>query len=441
MYADTTAWLAAYPVATSKGVTALVGSTAPYAEYVCNGSAWLALTLWNTDGTLRTPAGGSVAVGGTSGGLPAYLGQVATRSYYPNVKQASYTQAMIRSSHFARDDIAQLQLVWQDRYGTLETASGAPTTVECAVEYPSGTYTRVKFAGADQGVMASGGTLTSDFCTVTIPDGARFWLRTYRLNASGLIHTDFIGMNANAPAGEATDAGASVVNKVMGGTITGAWYPSTPIAILSMITKPSVFIYGDSRALGISDNWNTNPSGNGGEIARSIGENFGYVLCGAVGAQLVQAGSGVRTNLVQYCSHSIVEFGINDIQAYGKSLATLQPFYTALWTALSAGGTKPVFQTTMPPLGGTTTDAWATVANQTPHATDGVRIATNAWIRSQGDGPLDGYLEVADAIESGRDTGKWKAPGYTTDGGHENKTGCYAIFASGAISPSFFIRR
>jgi len=67
-YADTTALLAAYPVATSKGVTALVGSTAPYAEYVCNGSAWLALTLWNTDGTLRTPAGGSVGVGGGGGG-------------------------------------------------------------------------------------------------------------------------------------------------------------------------------------------------------------------------------------------------------------------------------------------------------------------------------------------------------------------------------------
>ncbi len=91
------------------------------------------------------------------------------------------------------------------------------------------------------------------------------------------------------------------------------------------------------------------------------------------------------------------------------------------------------------------TDAWATVANQTPNGSaETNRLDYNVWIRDgapidsttkapvaigaaglragQAGHPLAGYIDAADLGESARNSGKWKA-GYTSDGLHPNAVG------------------
>jgi hypothetical protein len=111
-----------------------------------------------------------------------------------------------------------------------------------------------------------------------------------------------------------------------------------------------------------------------------------------------------------------VLLGTNDV---GRTLVQMQTDLTTIWTALSNRGMK-VHAGTIPP-GTTSTDSWATTANQTKKATEATRVAFNDWIRTT-PAPLAGYVETADACETARNSGFWKVNGAanyaTTDGTH-----------------------
>ena len=117
------------------------------------------------------------------------------------------------------------------------------------------------------------------------------------------------------------------------------------------------------------------------------------------------------------CTVMTSTYGVNDISA-GDSLATLQSSMNTIWTAFDAVGIKPVHWTITPRT--TSTDAWATVANQTLATNGGnsafgaggvgvpasIRAQLNTWIRSK-PAPLWDFIEAADAAEGGRETGTW----------------------------------
>lgn len=378
-----------------------------------------------------------------AGGLPEYLGQVATRCQFNSALVTGVQQGMFREFHYARDDISAMTLRWDDRYSGSELASGATTTIECAIEYPSGTYTRVTFSGTNQGVMASGGSIVSDPIAVAIPNGAMFWLRTWKANTAGMLGAD-TNPHVLTGFGEATQTGATVPNVVMGGAISSnATYLSTPSAILAMTKKPSLLLVGDSRVVGLKDLPATSRTGDSGEFARALGGSFGYICCAMSGesAQGFWGQGAVRRSLKQYTSHVICNYGINDLNSGGFNLAQMQTVYGNIWATLGAPA-FPVYQATLPPMT-TSTDSWATVANQTSlGAWEATRVATNNWIRTQGDIKLAGILDITLALESSKDSGKWM-PGYVgpADGVHENATGAYAIVSSGAINPALIVRR
>ena len=124
----------------------------------------------------------------------------------------------------------------------------------------------------------------------------------------------------------------------------------------------------------------------------------------------------------------------------------------AFWGYLASTG-KLVSQATFKPYT-SSTDGWVTVENQTPGGVNPTRLAWNAWLRDgapliagaaaatgttdpaavrvgSAGHPLDAVLEVADALESSRDSGVW-TPGYTSDGLHPNPTG-HAAAAAGFL--------
>lgn len=142
-----------------------------------------------------------------------------------------------------------------------------------------------------------------------------------------------------------------------------------------------------------------------------------------------------------HASSVIDTLDINDITT-ATSLATLQTNDLTIWTRLAATGAK-VFTITHPPGAVSSTDVFATTANQTVYANDANRVAFNNWIRcgapisggaavacgtasallsGQPGHPLTGYFEIADTLESARDSGKFFAngtAGYATyDGTH-----------------------
>lgn len=193
----------------------------------------------------------------------------------------------------------------------------------------------------------------------------------------------------------------------------------------------------------------------------------------------------VRYALLAMATDVISEHGVNDgISGGAASFATYQSRYATEWAALAAIRTgMRVWQNTLPPSYNTSTDAWLTTTNQGVSPGNTVRLAVNAWLR---DGapyvsgspaatstsgasrcnvygvtgalvtaasgpaghPLAGVFEVADAWESARDSGIWKADGttggkYTGDGVHPfassvtPTTAAAAAISTAAITAAF----
>jgi lysophospholipase L1-like esterase len=191
-----------------------------------------------------------------------------------------------------------------------------------------------------------------------------------------------------------------------------------------------VIALGDSITQGTSD---------------TVRENYGYwerlfapasvpfINCGRGGGTAADMVGALprqqQLPLVSGCSHMVCGYGRNDVSG-ATALATLQAYLLSIWTYGYERGVS-VLQTTVTPRS-QSTDTFITVANQSAHALthDEIRTPLNAWIRDgapilagvavatgsyatgtlragSASHPLKGYVEVADQVETARDSGKW----------------------------------
>ena len=88
---------------------------------------------------------------------------------------------------------------------------------------------------------------------------------------------------------------------------------------------------------------------------------------------------------------------------------------------------KSLINSTIPPAT-SSTDAWATVANQTADANSAAWQAVNTAIAA-GVAGYGAVIDVASATKDAVSTDKWKAPGFTTDGLHGTASAYAAISA------------
>lgn len=380
----------------------------------------------------------------------SYLGQVATRSHLHSNRATGSTRTMSRSFHIARDDITSLQIVlanWFVAWASSpsdgsEANAGAEATLTASIEYPAGTFTQVRWGGATSYAQPDGETTVSDAVTLAIPRGAQFWVRVFRICSAGILYTSF-GVASQVDGMEY--GGAEITDKTTSGTVaSGAGNGFYPCAIIAQTRRPSVIAYGDSITLGVQDAVNDG-SADLGQFTRSLGPSFAYINAGIGGdrAQTFASGHAKRSPLAAYASHIICGFGRNDI-AIGRTgaqvLADLQTIY-----ALFPG--KPVFQSTTVPWT-TSSDSWATVTNQTADASEAQRLILNRAIRAVPPG-LAGYFDVANALESSPDSGRWATPpggttgadvASTTEGVHPALRGYLAVKQSGVVNPGMFRR-
>jgi hypothetical protein len=402
-------------------------------------------SVWTTNSGSNTVSKfiGLGNVPGASSNMASYKGIVATRGYVSNllVGGANATWVMNRSFHIARDNISAgtLQVVWGNylsNYGGDSTYG--PGTYKAAIEYPAGTITPCTFSGAATGTVAGGTDAITDPCGPAVPDGATFWVRMLYTNPNGIAYVTSITMDDLTREQFAFGTGTPV-DAVNGGTITttsgGLWI--RPLALVAPTTNTSICIIGDSRAEGIADAV-TDATGDIGEITRSIGPVYGYTDLAVSGESAEAAVTQLanRSRMFNYCSHVIDEYGIIDL-----ALAEAPGDIATARTALARMSGKPTYGTTLPAWT-TSTDNWATLANQT---TEYNTNAFNSLVRSGISGET-GYFDVIAGLDPS-DLQKFPvgpAPGtafYSTlDGIHENSTGDLIIRNSGVITPSILQR-
>lgn len=389
---------------------------------------------------------------------------VATRALPPSDSATSVSSGLqggtARTYHVATRTHHGIQLVyvnWRAGAGPAEVDGANDILVAAAVDYQANVVP-VRFGGAKQVRIAPGGIAVSDPLGLDIPKGATVYARTWvGVDVGGTFPLNIALQNATEGHNYTATGGADLTNNgdpALSGQNLNT-YGYGPAAILGRPTdpgKPVVGIAGDSIFYGTQDN-------STGYAARALNGDYSYQKVAFPGEGLSQfiGSAGLfryrRMSLWEQCgiTHVITNYTVNSL-----STTTTQVDAVTAWNVLRRYG--PVTAATLTPQT-TSTDAWATTANQAimyPSDREPRRLAFNAWLRNgapingvtpqavgatgagivragQAGHPLAGYVDTADLAETARDSGIWKAD-YTSDGTHPNPTGAAALAA--AITPA-----
>lgn len=292
------------------------------------------------------------------------------------------------------------------------------------------TFTKAIAAGlvTDNGdgtiTLQPGVTVLSDLVNVSLAENEQYFELVYTaVDTVGQVWP--LGLDHENGSGEGQAQGDATATGVVTTTVHERQYHACAIFAASAAKTDTYAWFGNSITAG----------GYGG-IAYS-GKGFpqvacetnkrGALICGLQGelaaTAAVTANLKRRYPLAKYADTAIVEYGTNDFNANASlPVATLQGYFTAIAANLRALGVQKVICVTIPPRT-TSTDSFATTVNQTPinaafaAGAGSPRGIMNAWMRGGGGGSYDGYIDLADAVESARDSGVW-AVGNTADGIH-----------------------
>lgn len=366
----------------------------------------------------------------------AYLGQVATRSYVANNTVNSTTGWNARTTHFARTAFSNPQVGLANWYigvsGETLPSGNTSLTVTGAIEYPAGTFTQLQWGGSASHAIPAGNTDYSDPAPVSIPNGATFWTRIYRVPGSQLLFPSLPLINTSI--GDAVDN--SNVDKSMSGTITSAG-PSTiaPQAIIASTTKPSIGIWGSSRTTGNGETV-TDATGDLG-YARLFGGSFGYINVAVSGDTMLDfTTSSRRLALLKNCSYLWIDPGLNDLNAGGKTAAQVMGYLAILRSQWSSTAKIIVNDETT---WTASSDSWSTDGGQTTEPFEAQRVLLNSSIAA-----LTGYNQIVrvSTIEGhGANNSLWNNIGAggilsTGDGVHGNTNDNKAVRDSGIFNPA-----
>lgn len=378
------------------------------------------------------------ALAEAAGGPPR---PVANKAWAPGAfspydfSDARYSGCNTRTLHHAVGWVEQLQLQYANwRLAPAEQIGASTIYVRAAIEYAGAFYPVTFNGGAPEATIERGAMVTSDPVAGLLIPGDDFYVRTLVRVSPG----DRWPLVRAVSATDAAEYGGAdaTPDKTLSGTIAaGAAFGYSPAGIIGRQRDPrnAVALVGDSIMVTAAS---TDAAGNVGWAERALAGRCGIVNIAHGGdtAAAFVASHRLRAGLLRGVQKAICNYAVNDIAAT-PNLATIKGYLTAVWTILADAGLQ-VEQTTITPQS-TSTDDWATTANQTPYANSGpasIRTDLNAWIRTVPP-PLSGYKEVADIVETARDSGKWKNDGstanlWTVDGTHLSDYGAQQVAAA-----------
>lgn len=345
-----------------------------------------------------------------------------------------------------------IQLVFSLAYGDGSTTNvdHDPTTsitFSASLKDAAGNNYQVLFKGQNSYQLNGGGTVTCDPLPIALAVGDVIYVRVYlntgtaytnKSTAVSWIGSQYGGFTATT---NLTPTGSGAVGAGSG----AAWGPVAIVGTPTGTGKPkSLAVFGDSIAYGLADGlyggiaagwWGPDylMLSGGGPFMRALSGQAGILMQAFSGDSAKQFVTGLghfrRGAFTKYTTFGLIEYGSNDL-SLGRTVAQLQADNLTIAKMGIEQGQYGSFITTILPRG-TSTDAWKTVANQTPDAMNTNRVAYNGWVRAgcpivngvavavgtsgallagQPGHPILGTIDIARAVESAQDSGKWKAP-------------------------------
>ncbi|HTR14079.1 MAG TPA: hypothetical protein VMI72_12705 [Roseiarcus sp.] len=383
---------------------------------------------------------------------------VAGPTEIPMSKDTTNLQMMSRTPEFATDSISQIRVAfpnffigssgWPDSGANAQPGNTA--TVTASIEYPAGTCAVLKFSGSSSGTIANGSFIVSDALSISIPNGAQFWVREFTTTPSGAtVFGDNSGTDAghyDAADGEKVIAAASgLTDYTSSCTAPNSWtgsdygYPRKPIAVLGWTQHPAVCLIGDSRTRGAGDLTTGSylPSNHWGQLDRWVGATFGTINLGANGDRAGDAVSDSahflnRGALLQYCTHAVFAYGINDINAHSASSANVESYFNTMQSMYDSTHRLVWYVATVYPYanfcpGGVLFSDSSGTGGYTPAQKEAQRLTYNTDARAVSISGQDGVVDI-DAVVA---ESPW--PGWT-GGSFGAYAGCYATTTDTGLS-------
>lgn len=308
----------------------------------------------------------------------------------------------------------------------LEAPGANPITISASIELPSGAGSglyRVTFNGQPTVTIQPGAIVMSDPIgwssgPANLPN---WYVRTYVSVATSGMTWPLMLRAVGLDRAESADTG--ITDKTLSGTIAltqDRMYGPAAIVGVPEVETPSVAIVGDSIAAGYND------LGQNSFLAQAL-DSLGvpYVNL-AAGSESTARWSlpqfrMLRAPLLRFCTHAIFEDGFNSLGTTWAGASGVEDNQRKAWAYLASMGLT-LAQTTITP-GTTSTDSWATSANQTVLASpqEDNRTLLNTLIRTV-PAPLTACIEAADTAMTARNSGIWKSDGtagkWSSDGAH-----------------------
>jgi lysophospholipase L1-like esterase len=328
---------------------------------------------------------------------------------------------------------------------------GGSISFNASIRINGGTIYRLTFGGRTTATLDPGGKIRSDTTGLKVEAGDIVGVRTYLSSGTAYAPLFTYADTANGlsyggftAASDLTAPGSAAI----AATSNFSYGPAALLGYPSDTAAKSVLIIGDSIAHGTGDGATADGgplpgvvgevTSGGGFIVRALAPYAGILNIARSGdrAQWFATDTGRfrRLGLADRCRSAIIEYGVNDLFS-GRTAAQMEADLLAIAKitarSINAYGVAKIYVTTVTPRS-TSSDGWATVANQTVDGNNPIRVTYNNWVRAgcpidpttlaavvvgtagallagQYRHPITGYFEVADTVESARDSGKWKA--------------------------------
>ena len=277
--------------------------------------------------------------------------------------------------------------------------AGLPVTNAAGLHIPANTELTIK-TGA---IVASAG--------LAIPGGLSQTVRTKKVASTAASSQIFSRFDVSTPSGGAD-------------TTLGFF----PLMVTGIPAKRHVAIagWGDSLMAGVGDVTN-NSNGCMGWFERAChavdggSRNIPFTNLSKSGDTTITYSADeaqARFACLEYATHVIFGMGNNDIMS-GRTLSQMQDSHLEAWAHAKLFGCKVGAVTLTPRT--TSTDSWATTANQTPvsnYTTAGIRGQFNAWLFAQrAAGVLDFIIDINSVAADTTNPDVFKA-GFSYDGTH-----------------------
>lgn len=316
-------------------------------------------------------------------------------------------------------------------------------TVEGVMESITGVFARRGFiGGASTRLLTAGAHFAISDPIGDLPAAAQIAIRTgVTVTAGQFVQYGVQPLTASDGFVESTSGtsqiqGTGALGLNGGASVTRGY---GPLAILGypQVPIPGVAIRGDSKLVGVADT-NNNAGGIGfgerGLNAASAGQ-LPWANWARAGDSLqleTTIGHGWRRDtLMDWATHVLMNLGNNDPASGGMTFATMQTNAKLLLRAWRNRGCLIGYCTLTPRT--TSTDAWATVVNQTVvlnYGTAEARGLYNAWVRAlcpdtDGTKLIQWVIDTDAAVADPANPDKWRVDlgVLTGDGIHESAAG------------------